>query len=180
MRRVLPVSLLIFIAAPSSAETLTTLKQALKKTLRGAKKLSRQRFELTDVQKEKIRSTWDYSPPGKVTVYFGRDAEEALKAACVVVHQQGKEGPMRVAVGVRPDGKVLRVIILSYEEERGKPVAEIAFLRQFEGKDASSALELGKEVDGISGATLSSRAVTEAVKKGVSLFRVLVLEGGSP
>ncbi len=59
------------------------------------------------------------------------------------------------------------VRVMSYQEERGRPIAQASFMNQYRHKTSKSALEVGKDITGISGATISSRAATFAVKKAV-------------
>ena len=51
----------------------------------------------------------------------------------------------------------------------GSKVKDASFLGQFEGK--TPPLELGKDVDGISGATVSSQAVVDAVNQAADFLR---------
>jgi Na+-translocating ferredoxin:NAD+ oxidoreductase RnfG subunit len=83
---------------------------------------------------------------------------------------------MRVGVGLSKGGAVERVVILYFEEERGKPVADKSFLKQYVGKDAKSPLRLGDDIDAITGATVSSKSVTEAVRKAIALWDAVILK----
>lgn len=82
----------------------------------------------------------------------------------------GKWGPIHYLVGVDPEGTVREVIVLSYDEIRGKPVAKRRFLRQYQGKTPKDPLRLRKDIDGISGATISSRSLTDGVRKLLFIF----------
>ena len=54
---------------------------------------------------------------------------------------------------------------MQYIESYGYEVREAQWRAQFVGKSASSPLELNNDITNISGATLSSRHVTEGVKR---------------
>ena len=68
------------------------------------------------------------------------------------------------------EGKVRRVKVMSYQEIRGRPIAQSSFMNQYRGKTNKSALEVGRDIIGISGATISSRAATFAVKKALVIY----------
>jgi Na+-translocating ferredoxin:NAD+ oxidoreductase subunit G len=88
---------------------------------------------------------------------------------------QGYSGPIQVAVGLGRDGAVTGVRVLTQTETPGlgAKIMGGAFLSQFMGKTAA-ALALRKDdpasggIDAISAATISSRAVTRAVREAVS------------
>jgi hypothetical protein len=76
-----------------------------------------------------------------------------------------------------PDGSLGAIRILAFHEpEDYLPPA--SWLRTLLGRRLSEHLRPGDEVDGISGATLSARAATEAVRRVLALDRVL--HGGKP
>ena len=88
----------------------------------------------------------------------------------------GKWGPIHYLVGLNPAGDILGVVILDYQEIRGRGIAKNRFLRQYVGKNASHPLQLGKDIDGITGATISSRALTDGVKKLLDIHKIVHAE----
>lgn len=84
----------------------------------------------------------------------------------------GKVELMDFAVALDAEGKVLRVLLTAYRESIGGEVKSKRFMGQFDGKKCGSALQLGRDVDGITGATLSSRAVTAGVRKAVCFWKL--------
>jgi Na+-translocating ferredoxin:NAD+ oxidoreductase RnfG subunit len=87
----------------------------------------------------------------------------------VIDNVLGKSERITMAVGVGLDGRVVRVEILSYRESHGQEVRLPAWRRQFEGKTSAAPLRVGKDIAGISGATLSCNSVTEGVRQAVTL-----------
>jgi len=73
-------------------------------------------------------------------------------------------------VALDADGSVRRVEILTYRESYGFEVANAGWLSQFIGKSSGSALEMNQDIRNISGATLSSRHVTEGVKRILAYY----------
>jgi Na+-translocating ferredoxin:NAD+ oxidoreductase RnfG subunit len=74
------------------------------------------------------------------------------------------------SVALNADGSVRRVAILTYRESYGFEVTNAGWLSQFIGKSNGSALEINQDIRNISGATLSSRHVTEGVKRILAYY----------
>jgi len=72
-------------------------------------------------------------------------------------------------------GTVKAVKVMSYSEQRGKPIVRASYMNQYKGKHINSTLTVGKDIVGISGATISSRAATFSVKKALAIYNVVFL-----
>ena len=77
----------------------------------------------------------------------------------------GKHEFITYALGLLGDGSVKQIEIMDYRESYGYEVREASWRAQFVGKSAGSALQLGQDIKNISGATLSSKHVTDGVKR---------------
>ncbi|MBI5144460.1 MAG: FMN-binding protein [Candidatus Omnitrophica bacterium] len=86
---------------------------------------------------------------------------------------KGKWGPIRYMAALDPAGKIRDVIVMELVERRGRPVKERRFLDQFVGKDIASPIKLNKDVKGVAGATISSRGMSNGVRKLVYVFNEL-------
>ena len=62
-----------------------------------------------------------------------------------------------------------------FVEKRGKPIARRSFLKQFFGKRSTDQLKINKDIRAVSGATISSRSATFAVKKVIGLYEELYI-----
>ena len=65
---------------------------------------------------------------------------------------------------------VLRVLVTDYNATKGHEITSRAFLRQFTGKSPSRTPVYGRNIDGISGATVSGIAITSAVSSIIDLI----------
>ena len=92
----------------------------------------------------------------------------------VIDNEIGKSYPITYMVLLSPQGKVQNIEIMAYREPHGSEVRFKSFLQQFFGKEASSDFQ---DINTISGATLSVRSMTRAVRKTVAAFKVIYLEG---
>lgn len=86
----------------------------------------------------------------------------------------GKHELITYAVGIAPDGAVRGVEILDYRESRGGEVRDPRWRAQFAGKRASDPLRVGQDIQNITGATLSSRHITEGVRRLLALHEIML------
>lgn len=114
--------------------------------------------------------------------YFNALKRSALIGYCIKVTGSGYSGYIRMLVGIDMNGVIKGVSVLEHQEtpglgakinelRRGETVPY--FLKQFIGKSASN-IAVRKNIDAITGATISSKAVTDAINKTVAEFLVKV------
>jgi electron transport complex protein RnfG len=109
---------------------------------------------------------------GEDEVYVAKAAGEKA-GVCVVCTVSGYGGDVKVLTGILPDGTVSGVQILSHSETAGlgANAAKPDFLNQYSGKTAGISVEKNSPgengIQAISGATITSKAVTEAVNKAL-------------
>ena len=85
----------------------------------------------------------------------------------------GQSQPITFAVGVKPDGTLQDVQVMVYREPHGDEIRERRFRAQFAGKKLQDPLVVGKDIDAISGATISSSSAAYAARKGLALADLL-------
>lgn len=111
-----------------------------------------------------MREESEGHPEGVHTVYTVEGVDGLLGYA-VELASRGFGGDVQMIVGLGTDGAVCGVRILSHSETPGlgSRALEEGYLSAFHGMTA------GGEIDGISGATFSSRAVQNGVALALSL-----------
>ena len=77
------------------------------------------------------------------------------------------------SVGINSDGNVRGVEILEYKDTYGGEIRRPEWRKQFQGKKLSDPIKLGNDIKNISGATLSSRSVTDGVKRLLAIRALL-------
>jgi hypothetical protein len=107
-------------------------------------------------------------PDEEITFHRGRRGNSDLGYA-VILEEQGRFKPITFIVKISPEAEVEMVLVMVYRESRGDGVKRQRFLKQFRRKDESDPLRLNRDVVGVSGATMSSRAITKGVKKALVL-----------
>lgn len=187
MRKYLAIGVALLalgVLRPAPGVVLLTNDQALKAVFPDADKYTTESRTLTADQlkavKGELGDKWTLYQSGGVksasedesaaiAFQFANKAGKKTGVAVVEV-QPGKWGPVKYIVAMDLTGKVTGVAVMSYVEQRGKPIATKRFLSQFNGKTAKSPITVGKDIDAVSGATISSRASAFAVKKVVVLY----------
>jgi len=86
----------------------------------------------------------------------------------------GKHEFIPFALALDAQGAVKDVEILEYRETYGGQVRNEAWRAQFVGKTSASTLKLGDDVKNISGATLSSRHITDGVKRLLATYALVI------
>jgi NosR/NirI family transcriptional regulator, nitrous oxide reductase regulator len=96
------------------------------------------------------------------------DPQKALIGYVAVGEATGYGGPMRVAVATDLQGNVLGLAVIDNKETPSwfQRVKDSDYIQSFLGKKYLDAFQLGSDVDGITGATYTSRAIAEAALKG--------------
>jgi hypothetical protein len=86
----------------------------------------------------------------------------------------GKHEFIPFALALDDKGAVKSVEILEYRETYGDQVRNEAWRAQFLGKTHDAPLKLGKDIQNISGATLSSRHITDGVKRLLATYDLVL------
>lgn len=77
----------------------------------------------------------------------------------------GKHEMIDMAVALTNEGKIKGLRVMQYVESYGGEIKHPKWLAQFVGRDHSEHLKLDKQIDSISGATLSCRHITDGVNR---------------
>jgi RnfABCDGE-type electron transport complex D subunit len=91
-----------------------------------------------------------------------------------ITNRNAYNPPLKLALGVDPEGKILKIAFIELNETPGKgsKADEPAFKDLFVGQTST------ENVDTISGATVTSKAVKNAVNAGLDFFQNVIMEGG--
>ncbi len=90
-----------------------------------------------------------------------------------ILEEIGKHKPITVGLVVTAAG-IEETKVLVYRESRGQEVRHSAFTRQFKGAKLRAGQQLNRTIDGITGATLSVRALTRLARLALLLHEHVV------
>jgi Na+-translocating ferredoxin:NAD+ oxidoreductase RnfG subunit len=105
--------------------------------------------------------------------YWKIKNQNSLEGIAVIDNVIGKSMPITFLVIFDPNGNIKHTEIIKYREPYGGGVQNRAWNKQFEGKDSDSSFKVGKEIQSISGATISVNSVTKGIKKLTFIFSKL-------
>jgi len=115
---------------------------------------------------------------GKETVrsilrYYEGTRENEITGYAIIDDVMGKHQPITYLVAFDPQLKITAVEILIYRESYGFEIRQDTFKNQFIGLGEDAPLTIGTDIRNISGATVSCRSLTQAIKEKVAYMNVL-------
>lgn len=150
------------------AETYLTEEQAAQ-LLFSEIKLNPQWVDLSSEQTARIQSlSGERVLSPRVRVLWGPDRE-----ALILDRVIGKHELITYAVAISSEGNIKGIEILDYRETYGYEIRRAPWRKQFVGKTSRDAIQLNRDIQNISGATLSSTHVTDGVRRVLRTYEVL-------
>jgi hypothetical protein len=149
----------------------------------GATKFFVREVRLTAEERGTIRQQWGWQAEDELyRFYLGRDAAGQLVAAVIFLTEFTIHGPVRVAVGLNPDGTVKDAKVVELTEET-LPWLQVLLnqnlLQDYVGQDSRGNFALGER---FAAAQLDSmpqfygQIVTSLMQRAAILFEVTVLK----
>jgi hypothetical protein len=116
--------------------------------------------------------------------YIGRDAQGKMVAAVTFLTEYTIHGPVRVAVGLKPDGRVKDAKVVEVTEETFswvKPLLDQGLTNDFVGRDSRGSFALSgrfAEANLQSMPHFYGQIVASLIQRGAILYEVTILKGG--
>ena len=131
----------------------------------------KKRYHLKDTSEFK-----DTLKKGPYTVFVAKDAGKKPTMYIMILEQYWKTCYHKFAVGVTPDGTVKDIVVVELNCKFAYPINKKSFLKQFKGKKAPAGkaveIEVGKDVDAVSGATRSSELTAIIIRRALALHEI--------
>ena len=162
MRPSLTLLLLLFIAMPAYAKDVYQEPEAFLAKAFSDNVPDPSVVWLSGETRDRVESIFGHNYRGARIRYWQRDNRTAW-----ILEEIGKKKPITTGLIVEGD-KLARIRVLIYRESRGWEVRQDFFTQQFKGATLTDDDQLDRYIDGISGATLSVRALTRLAR--VALF----------
>lgn len=106
--------------------------------------------------------------------YYKVFSSDSLLAHLIIDEAPGKVDNFSYMIVFTPDAKIASVNVLEYRENYGGEIASKRFLKQYIGKKNGESMKYLKDIDGISGATISVRALNQGVSRNsISLYDLI-------
>jgi Na+-translocating ferredoxin:NAD+ oxidoreductase RnfG subunit len=167
-----PPAIIVSMAAPAHAIRYLSVEQAQKLAFPDATRFMGAHviFTPSDIAAIERRSGQKVRARGQQV--WRALAEDRLVGYFVIDYVIGKHLVIDYAVALDPSGRARRVEILEYRESYGGEITNPGWLAQFIGKTSQDPVALDQDIRNISGATLSSRHVTEGVKRILAFYEI--------
>ncbi len=180
MKILKPSLALVVVAAASMMEAtvLVSVEEALELAFPGAKTV-RETLFLTDDQLSHVAeiSGTEFSS-ALVTRYVATGSDGAVVGHAYLDTHRVRTLPETLMIVVATDNTVARVEVVVFREPVEYMPRE-GWYRQYDGEDLDDDLVLERGIRPVTGATLTARATTDAVRRVLSIHEV-VSEGGAP
>jgi len=162
----------LLLASSASGEVFASQAEALAAAFPSAR-IEKRSVLLDDAQARAVEQRARAKLESRVaTLHTAWRDGRAVGYAFIDVHNV-RTLPEALLVVITPDGRVAQTRMLAfYEPKDYQPPAR--WLKQFDDRALTPDLRVGGTVHGIAGATLSTRAVTDSVRRALALYAVLV------
>lgn len=169
------LALLGSLAVPGAAKVFLSVDEALRLAFPGAK-VERRTAYLTAEQLRRARELAGVEVPSALATYYAavRDGKPA-GTAWFDTHRV-RTLPENLMIVVDPQGRVARVEVISFREPE-EYMPRGAWYDQFRGKGLEPDLRLKRAIRPVTGATLTARATTDAVRRVLALHRTVLGTG---
>jgi len=162
-------------ARPARADQVYfTARDLLADFFRSSKDVTYKKVQIDDTEKQRLARRLGYAPSKASYTFYVATSGGRIDGYAFIDEEKGEHLPITFAVKLSPQGKVMRQEIVVYRESRGDEVRDERFRAQFVGKSAADAIDTDSDIQAVSGATISSRAMAVGVKRAVVLFDELL------
>jgi hypothetical protein len=183
--QVLPSRLRLLLACLAGSVVITALPavvcakvyhardEALELAFHGVERIEARDVVLTKDQHEKIEKLAKAPLESDlVTIYVGWRSGSPTGYAIFDTHTV-RTFPETFLVVLSPDGKVQAAHILAFHEPE-EYLPKQRWLDTFRGRELTDEMQVGRGVAGITGSTLSTRAVTSGIRRALALWAVVI------
>jgi len=162
-------------AATSHAQVYYTVRGLLAEQFHQSKRVDFQRVKLSAGRRGQIeRELGQKLREAPYIFYVARSADQ-IDGYALFDRELGQHEYIDLATFFDAEGRVTQVEVVAYREPYGDGIRSKRFRKQFVGKGAASGFKPGHDIDVISGATISARALTKAVKRATLLLHDTLL-----
>lgn len=179
MRDILKLSLTLALICAVAGAALAATQSVTSKVI-----MERQQAELTKALGELLPEADKFEEVEAEGVkYFVATKADKPVGAVMLAAGTGYGGPVNLLVSIDVNAKVQTVRVGDNKETAGigtKVTQNTSFLAQFINKSPTDKLTVGQDINAVSGATITSRAVTAGVKQALANFQVHLMGLAAP
>ncbi|MEK6692188.1 MAG: FMN-binding protein [Nitrospirota bacterium] len=176
-RSIIVLLFLLFLlwAAPLSGKVYLTKDDALKQAFPSADAIERQNLFLMDEDLKHIEALSKVKVESRLFTYYKAVSKEGIIGYAVIGSHIVRTKPEVYIIVIRPEGELGYVEILAfYEPEEYLPPRR--WLAQFIGKRLTEGLWIKRDIQAITGATLSAYGLTREIRQVLAIFELKIMK----
>ena len=158
-------------AEPVDAKVFLSLEEALQLAYPGCE-VERSTIFLDEEQLRQAREVADVEIESGLVYPYQAICDGEVGGTAYFDSHRVRTLPETIMVAVDADGNVIRVEMLAFREPEDYIPRDIWY-RQFDGEALDQELDLKRGIRSVTGATLTARATTEAVRRVLAIHQVL-------
>ncbi len=172
------VALLCLSPAAGRGQVFKTQQQALRDAFPEGSEVSRHVLFLTEAQAKGIQKLAKSKLDSRIVTYYKATRGDSVMGFAFFATRVVRTKPATFMVLLAPDGRVERVEVLAfYEPTDYLPAAN--WFKLFLHKALGPNLWPGKAIHNVTGATLSTRAITRGVREILAIYQIAIAQEGS-
>lgn len=166
----------LYLSTPAAmAKVFHSKQEALAIAFPNAEQVETRTFFLTDEQVKQVTILASAPVESKLVTFYVGHTNGQVSGYASIDTNLVRTLPETFLIVLSPTGEVKKLLLLAfYEPEEYSPSER--WLQQFKQKTLSPELNIRRDIHGIAGSTLTSRAVTNGVRRTLALFQVLFPE----
>jgi electron transport complex protein RnfG len=163
---------LLLAAAASPAPVYSSREQALTRAFPPPAQVERRTYFLTEAEREQAsRAARAKVDSGLVIAYVGKGPNGILGTGYFDTHIV-RTMPETILVTVKPDGSLQGVEVVAFNEPEDY-LPRRNWLKLFPGRRLDDELAVGRRLAHVTGATLTTRAIADAVRRVLAIHSVI-------
>lgn len=164
----------LFVPGPAESKVFLTVDEALALAYPGCE-VERTTVFLSEEQLATARAEAEVAIETRLVYPYVARCGDSVGGSAYFDSHRVRTLPETVMVALDAEGKVLRVEILAFREPEDYIPKDIWY-EQFQGEELDEELDLKRSIRGVTGATLTVRATTDAVRRVLAIHRTLTGE----
>ena len=174
--RLLVVAACLILPKGAESKVFYSIKQLLATHFKQSARVTYVQIDLTKAQKRTVEKRLKRRLGHDRYTFNVALSDGKVDGYALLDRELGQHEPIDFATFFDARGRVTRVEVLAYREPYGAGIRSARFRRQFVGRTAKSSYRAGKDIDIVSGATISSKSMARAVHRAAVVLDETVLK----
>lgn len=172
-------ALLLLSPGPAEAQVFYTVRQLLSEQFKSSERVDFKRVAVDKGLRKQVEGKLGRRLPKANYTFYVASSAGQVDGYALFDEQLGQHEMISFATFFDAQGRITRVEVVAYREPYGDGIRTRRFRQQFLGRDATSGFRPNRDIDAVSGATISSESMCVGVRRASLLLAATVLKRGS-